>query len=211
MKIIKYEHACLCIEVEGRVLIVDPGEFTRSLDIPSNVDGIVITHEHADHFDPHILAEIYNKNPNSVLVSLSSITEKMPDHMSLAVKTGDTITIGAFTLEFFGGAHAEIHASIPLIDNIGVMINNTVYYPGDSFVAPEKPVALLALPASGPWFKTSLAIDCMLSVQPTTVFSTHNIHNSEPGQQLFNRIVGGFAEKAGIEYIALTIGQSIER
>lgn len=192
------------------MLIVDPGNFTNIMAVPENVVAIVVTHEHPDHFDPDILAAIYNKNPECVLVSLESITTKMPEHLSRVVTPGDHVRISPFNLTFFGGKHAEIHSSIPLIDNIGVMINDTLYYPGDSFAAPDIPVEMLALPASGPWFKTSDAIDFMLEVQPKSLFATHNVHNSEPGQALFDRIVGGFAEHAGITYVALPVGESIE-
>jgi hypothetical protein len=50
----------------------------------------------------------------------------------------------------------------------------------------------------------------MLEVKPQNVFATHNIHNSAPGQALFDRIVGGFAERAGITYTPLSIGESVE-
>ncbi len=210
MKITKYEHACLTVEINGQVLVIDPGNFTKTLETPQNVVAIVITHEHPDHFDPDMLASIYNNNPESVLISLASIVEKMPDHTSKAISPGDTLNIGPFNLTFYGGKHAEIHSSIPLIDNVGVMINDLLYYSGDSFSQPEHPVEIVALPASGPWFKTGTAVDFMLAVKPNKVFPTHNIHNSEPGQALFNKIVGGFAEQAGIEYIPLLPGQTIE-
>jgi len=210
MKLTKYEHACFTVELEGKVLIVDPGVFTKTLEIPANVVGIVVTHEHEDHFDPEILAAIYDKNPESVLVSLASITEKMIDHKSIVVRPGDNITVGPFTLEFFGGKHAEIHSSIPLVDNVGVLVNQSIYYPGDSFAEPNRDVQVLALPASGPWYKMSETIDFMLAVKPQSAFPTHNIHNSEPGQALFDRIVGGFASRAHIEYQPLQPGQSIE-
>lgn len=210
MKITKYEHACFTVEQEGKLLVVDPGNFTKTFERPENIVGIVITHEHQDHFDPDVLAAIYNKNPDSVLISLASIVDKMPDYKSHIVTSGDNITIGPFNLEFFGDKHAEIHASIPLIDNIGIMINNLLYYPGDSFSVPNKPVELLALPASGPWFKTSDAIDFLLAVKPNKVFPTHNIHNSKPGQELFDRIVGGFCRQANIAYLTLPVGQTLE-
>jgi L-ascorbate metabolism protein UlaG (beta-lactamase superfamily) len=210
MKLTKYEHACFTVENNDETLIIDPGCFTKELQIPNNVVGIVITHVHDDHFDPNVLTEIYNKNPNSVLISLTSIVEKMPDYKSQIVNPGDNIKIGSFKLEFFGGKHAEIHSSIPIIDNLGIMINNSIYYPGDSFSVPEKPVGLLALPASGPWFKTSNAIDFLLAVKPKRVFATHNIHNSEPGQALFNRIIDSFAKKVGSEYINLDVTQVSE-
>lgn len=210
MKLTKYEHACFTVEKDGQIVIVDPGVFSSTLPELHNVAGIVITHQHEDHFDPDVLAAIYNNNPDSVLVSLQSIIEKMPDHPSRAVSAGDTIKIGPFLLSFFGEKHAEIHSSIPLVDNVGVLIDDTLYYPGDSFTRPQIPVTILALPASGPWFKTSDAIDFLLDVKPARAFATHNIHNSEPGQTLFNRIIGGFTDRAGTEYAALDIGQSIE-
>ena len=210
MKLTKYEHACFTVENNDETLIVDPGCFTKELQIPNNVVGIVITHVHDDHFDPNVLTEIYNKNPNSILISLASIVEKMPDYKSQIVNPGDNIKLGSFELEFFGGKHAEIHSSIPIIDNLGIMINDTIYYPGDSFSEPNKPVDLLALPASGPWFKTSNAIDFLTAVKPKRVFATHNIHNSEPGQALFNRIIDSFAKKVGSEYINLDVTQVSE-
>ncbi len=200
----------MTIEQDGRLIVIDPGEFTSSLAIPDTIDAVVITHEHQDHFDPDMLAAIYDKNPTSVLISLQTIVEKMPDHQSKAVAPGDTVTVGPFTLEFFGGTHAEIHNSIALIDNLGVLINDSFYYPGDSFALPHRHVELLALPASGPWFKTSDAVDFMTAVKPTIVFPVHDIHNSSHGQALFHRIVGGFASKIGTTYTPLAITQTID-
>ena len=41
------------------------------------------------------------------------------------------------------GEHAVIHSSIPVIDNVGVLVNDTVYYPGDSLFVPEVSFELL--------------------------------------------------------------------
>lgn len=210
MKLTKYEHACFTVELDGKVLIVDPGNFTKTLEIPDNVVAIVVTHEHEDHFDPDILAAIYDKNPESILVSLASITEKMVDHKSKAVIPGDKVTVGPFNLEFFGGKHAQIHKSIPIIDNVGVLINDAIYYPGDSLIAPGRPVEVLALPAGAPWLKFGDAIDFMLEVKPVKLFPTHNIFNSKEGETIVGRIAGGFTGSIGSEYIELEPGQSIE-
>ena len=56
MKLTKYEHACFTLEKDGKMLVVDPGTFTTKLDPPENVVGIVITHEHSDHFDVNALS-----------------------------------------------------------------------------------------------------------------------------------------------------------
>src|SRR4051812_50145629 len=50
MRITKFGHACVRLEHDGSVVVVDPGAFT---DVQA-VDGataVLITHEHLDHLD----------------------------------------------------------------------------------------------------------------------------------------------------------------
>jgi L-ascorbate metabolism protein UlaG (beta-lactamase superfamily) len=200
MRLTKYEHACFSVEIDDVILVVDPGNFTSDFVVTDNIIAIVITHEHADHFDPDLLAAIYDKNPESVLISLPSIIEKMPDHKSQAVIIGQTINIGPFNLEFFGGEHAAIHPDIPVVDNVGVMINDCLYYPGDSFSIPTKPVKTLALPVSAPWMKTSEMIDFLRTVRPVRAFPTHDAILSVSGMLLADTLARRFADPIGVEY-----------
>lgn len=209
MLLTKYEHACFSVEIDGKVLVVDPGNFTTNFKVTDNIVAIVITHEHADHFDPNILAAIYDKNPDSILVSLESIIEKMPDHKSHAVIAGDTVKIGSFELEFFGGTHAQIHPGIPLIDNVGVLINEKLYYPGDSFALPNKLVDVLALPVSAPWLKISETIDFLMAIKPRLTFPTHDAIFSDFGKGIADRLIPNFTETIGTEYRRLD-GTAIE-
>jgi hypothetical protein len=39
-------------------------------------------------------------------------------------------------MTFHGGRHSVIHSSIPVIDNVGVLVNDAFYYPGDSYAVP---------------------------------------------------------------------------
>ncbi|MDB5167103.1 MAG: hypothetical protein JWN26_248 [Candidatus Saccharibacteria bacterium] len=210
MKITKYEHACFTVEEDGQILVVDPGNFTTDFQVTNNIVAIVITHEHADHFDSDLLASIYDKNPDSVLISLKSVTQEMPDHKSQAVTAGDVVTVGPFDLEFFGGTHAEIHPDIPLIDNLGVLINQKLYYPGDSFALPNKPIDVLALPVSAPWLKISETIEFLIAVKPRLVFPTHDAILSPSGKGIADRLVPIFAEKLGTSYTRLDRRQTIE-
>ena len=43
MRITKHEHACLRLEQEGRLLIIDPGGFTLPLDDLHGLTAVVIT------------------------------------------------------------------------------------------------------------------------------------------------------------------------
>ena len=178
MKITKYEHACFTVEYEGKLLVVDPGVFTTNLGAPENVVAIVVTHEHADHFDPAALGAIIAHNPGAVIIAHETITRQFGDQGETlpykAVASGDKVSVGPFNLEFFGGDHAIIHPDIPQIANLGVIINNAVFYPGDSFVRPEREVQVLALPVSAPWLKISEVIDYLTEVKPKIAFPTHD-------------------------------------
>jgi L-ascorbate metabolism protein UlaG (beta-lactamase superfamily) len=210
MKVTKYEHACFTVEENGQLLVVDPGNFTKTLDIPNTVVGVVITHDHADHLDPNVLTEIYNKNPDAVLVTLPAVADKTPNYTSKKVNAGDTVTVGPFKLEFFGGKHAPIHDSMNTGDNLGVLINDAIYYPGDSFALPNKPVKLLGLPVGGPWLKLGEVIDFVHAVDAEKIFPTHDFHNSEAGQAMIAQIAGSHAKASNSTYLTLAVGESLE-
>lgn len=211
MKLTKYEHACFAVEKDGKMLIVDPGSFTQSLGTPENVVAVIVTHDHADHLDTAALDAIIAHNPDAVILAPQAVLDHLVDALpQKAVNAGDTISVGPFELEFFGGKHAQIHGRIAIIDNVGVLINGSVYYPGDSFVAPKKPVELLALPVSGPWLKVGEAIDFVLSVKPKKVFPTHNGINSDAGNGMVDTIAGGIAKSEGIHWLPLSVGDALE-
>ena len=57
MRVTKHAHACLVLEEEGQRLVIDPGNQTGPL-APTGVVAIVITHEHADHWDAEHLRAV---------------------------------------------------------------------------------------------------------------------------------------------------------
>lgn len=200
MKLTKYEHSCFTVEKDGNVLVVDPGRFTTDFIAPENVVGIIITHEHGDHFDHEQIEAIIDKNPDAVIIGHDSITSKIEAFETHTVRAGDTFTIGEFSLEFFGGEHALIHESIPAVANLGVMINELLYHPGDSFTLPNKPVDTLALPVSAPWMKISEAMDFLVKVNPRLAFPAHDAILSDIGKGIPDRLLSEIASKSGTEY-----------
>ncbi|MFI5212748.1 MAG: MBL fold metallo-hydrolase, partial [Candidatus Saccharimonadales bacterium] len=109
MQLTKYNHACFTVEKDMQLLVVDPGNFSTDFIAPENVVAVVLTHEHADHFDPNLLATIIDKNPEAVIIAHPSITDKIAVFQTRSVEVGDAITIGPFDLAFYGGVHALIH------------------------------------------------------------------------------------------------------
>ncbi|HEY1085795.1 MAG TPA: MBL fold metallo-hydrolase [Candidatus Saccharimonadales bacterium] len=200
MRLTKYEHACFTLEKDGKLLVVDPGAFTTDFGSPENVVAIVVTHEHPDHFRPDKLKAIIAKNPGAIIISHEGITKQINDLPTHTVSVNDIFTIGPFSLEFFGGQHEIIHQSYPRIANLGIMINDTVYYPGDSFVKPNKHVNVLALPVTAPWLKISEAIDFCIEVKADLVFPTHDAIASEFGKSLPDRMLPSFVENYGGKY-----------
>lgn len=201
MKLTKFQHACFVIEKDGRSLVVDPGSFTRDFIVPHHVDGIVITHEHPDHFDEKLVSTILEVNPKATIIAHETISGRFTEYNAVAAKVGEPYTVGAFTLQFFGGQHAHIADSIQTPPNLGVLIDNTVYYPGDSFEAPAMlKVSVLALPASAPWLKASEAMDFLARVKPAFAFPTHDAILSSDGKQLADRMLGAVASGQGTQY-----------
>lgn len=210
MKITKYEHSCVVLEEAGKRLVIDPGNFTKSLTDFSNVVGIIVTHAHPDHFDFDLVLKLQKANPQAAVYTVSTVGQELAGHRHKTVKEGEREQCGPFFLAFFGKNHARIHDSYPRQENIGVLVNNVFYYGGDSFHPPKVPVDALALPLSAPWMKISEAMDYLLSVKPKTAFPVHNAILSDIGNQIHNRMLGNLAKDNGVDYQVLEPGQSLK-
>lgn len=204
MKLTKFEHSCFMLETDNQALVFDPGNWSADFVAPNNIAAIMLTHEHADHFDKDLLQSIIDKNPKAAIIAPHEMAEKLAGFSCQGVAPGDSVTAGSFALRFFGGEHAPIHPDIASVVNVGVLVNDTFYYPGDSFALPGVPVNTLALPVTAPWLKISEPIDFMIEVKPTLAFPVHDHIASDDGKALVDRILGGFAEKNDIRYKRIT-------
>lgn len=200
MDITKYGHACFVVEKSGVALVIDPGSWTTDLKIPSKVTGIIVTHEHPDHCDPSLIQDIIDANPEAVVYAHRDVQSMLGEQPFLAVESGDAVTVADFTLRFTGGAHAAIADHIPVPANLGVMIDDMVYYPGDSFSLPEGAVEIVAVPAAAPWMKFSEAADFLRAVKPRLVFPTHDAILSESGKELADAMLSQVCHEIGAEY-----------
>lgn len=206
MDIKKYMHACLVVTKDNQSLVIDPGQWSENLETPKNAVGIVITHEHGDHFDKSKIQQIASVNPKLCIYAHVSIIEQLGDISveKRTVSAGDSVTCGPFTLEFTGGEHLSIHPDFPVPPNLGVVVDGgELYYPGDSFALPGVPVKNLAVPASAPWMKVAEAMDFIEAVKPAACFPTHNALLSDKGHQLTNSWLEKAAEKIGAKFLVL--------
>ena len=123
------------------------------------------------------------------------------------VSPGDSMTVGPFELEFFGGRHAVIHESLPVVDNVGVLVNDRLYYPGDSYAVPgDVDVQLLAAPVGAPWLKIGEAMDFVLAVAPRRAFGTHDMTLSAIGLGMHRQRLDWAVQQGGGSFVALDPG-----
>ena len=211
MRVTKQEHACLILESSGKTLVIDPGVFTTALVGLTDVVAVVITHEHGDHWTADQLTRILKRSPDAKLYGPEGVALAATDFEITVVKDGDVIDAGPFALRFFGEKHAVIHSSIPIVDNVGVLVNDSLYYPGDSFTVPEGiEVDTLAAPVGAPWLKIGEAIDFVLAVRPRRVFATHEMVLSTAGKGLGAERLKWAVQQGGGEYVALEPGDTLE-
>lgn len=209
MQITKFGHACVVIENQGSNIVIDPGSLSKDFVAPTNIVAIVITHIHSDHCDPMQLQAILQSNPNAQLFSTQEVATSFPELPFTAVTAGQVIPVGTMQLEFFGSQHATIYTDRAPNQNIGVMVNDTFFYPGDAFTEPNRPIHLLALPLSAPWLKASEVLDYVSAVRPVSCFPTHDALLSEAGYSIYTGVISETCQKIGVQFQPLPVGQPV--
>jgi L-ascorbate metabolism protein UlaG (beta-lactamase superfamily) len=211
MRVTKHEHACLRLDRDGRTLIIDPGSFTLPLADLGGLVGVVLTHEHPDHWTPDHLDRLRKAAPDVPIYGPAGVAAAAAGYDIITVSPGDTLDLDPFRLQFFGGEHAVIHESIPTIDNVGVLVDDQFYYPGDSYAVPKgHDVALLAAPVGAPWLKIGEAMDFVLAVKPRRAFGTHDMTLSQIGRQMGRSRLQWAVEQNGGEFLALDPSDSAD-
>jgi L-ascorbate metabolism protein UlaG (beta-lactamase superfamily) len=209
VKITKHPHAHLTVELDGRRLVIDPGMFSSDAGEDS-VDAVVLTHEHGDHWSPENLRALRERNPGVPLYGPSVVATAASEFAVTPVAAADVVTAGPFELRFVGGGHAPIHDSFPPMDNLAVVVNGTVFHPGDSYTLPEADVTVAAVPIGGPWHKLAETIDWISAFRPPRLITLHDAVLSPAGQAMAVDVLRGVAAQWGGTVTALEPGESIE-
>ncbi|MFE5212670.1 MBL fold metallo-hydrolase [Streptomyces sp. NPDC056600] len=197
MRIVKYTHACVRLEQEGRTLVVDPGVWSEPSAL-SGADAVLVTHEHADHVDVLRLAGL------GVPVYAPADAD-LPGLETVPVSAGEEFTAAGFRVRAVGGRHAFVHEGRPDCANLGYVVDQELYHPGDSLHVPQEPVDTLLVPVHGSWLRTSEAIDFVKAVAPRRAFGIHDAQINERGLAGAN---GWLAEETGDVYRRLRPGES---
>lgn len=219
MTITKIGHCCLLIQTKGLTILTDPGSFSTGQNDIKDVNYILITHEHADHLHVDSLKKVLINNPGAKIITniaVGKLLEKEGITYEILDGKNDTKLGAALSgveqvhLEACDGKHEEIFEEIGQVQNTGYFIDDRLFYPGDSFSNPGKPVEILALPVAGPWCRVEASIRYAISLSPKYAFPVHD-------GQLMNDRIGGYhgipqkvLNEKGIQFASLKKGETRE-
>ncbi|MHA3702095.1 MBL fold metallo-hydrolase [Jatrophihabitans sp. YIM 134969] len=208
----KWTHSCVTFEKDGGKLVIDPGAFSETDAALAGASAVLVTHEHADHLQADALRAALSADDALTLHAPESVAaqfREFGDRVSV-VAGGAAFDVAGFSIRAFGDQHALIHPRIPMIANVGYLVDGEVFHPGDSFTVPEAPVSTLLLPVSAPWAKVSEVVDYAVAVRAARTHPIHEAVYSDFARAMANGLVeqtlGGF----GCAYDVIDAGASVE-
>jgi len=175
-------HASLILEFQGKVIHVDPvgreGDYAK---LPP-ADLILVTHEHADHFDPAAIATI--SKPGTEIVLTEACQEKLG--RGRVLKNGDRISLLGIEIEAVP-AYNIVRMRSPGVPYhprgrgngyILTLAGSRVYIAGDTEATPElkalKNIAAAFLPVMTPYtMSPEEAAEAVRAFRPRIVYPYH--------------------------------------
>lgn len=207
MKITKYGHCCLLVEEKGLRILTDPGNYSTIPNTLENIDVVLITHEHADHFHLESLKILLAHNPKIQIITNRGVGALL--HVEKIAHTllehGQAQDIDGVSFEGHGEKHALIYQGWKEVINTGYFIGSRLFYPGDAFYNPMKQVEILALPVAGPWMKISEAIDYTKAIKPKVCFPVHDGNIKSP--MTLYRVITSTLDVQKIDFLPLVEGK----
>lgn len=213
MRITKYGHCCLRIEEGGLTILTDPGVFSDGQNSATGIDVVLITHEHTDHYHVPSVKAVMANNPNAVIITNTAVAALLKNEGfdATVVDHGGHFLQGDVRFEARGEEkHAVIHPDLPGVQNTSYFIGDRLFYPGDAFVEPGRPVDVLALPIAAPWLKVSEPIDYAIKLKPTVAFPVHEGVLSEAALGFVPQMVERILGKYGVAFKNLKAGETVE-
>jgi L-ascorbate metabolism protein UlaG (beta-lactamase superfamily) len=211
MRLTKMGHACVRLEKDGATLVLDPGGLTEA-EAVQGADAVLITHEHFDHLDEGRLHAAVEANPALCIWANADVAGKLGslgDRVQ-AVGEGDGFTAAGFEVGVYGRHHAVIHPDIPIVANIGFLVDGQVFHPGDAFTVPDRTVDTVLVPTNGPWMKVSEMIDYVAELRPRRAYSVHDGLLNDTGLGLVDNFLALAGGKAGADCRRLKPGESVD-
>jgi len=189
MQLTRYTHSCVRLELDGRVLVIDPGIWSEPRAL-RGADAVLVTHEHVDH------ADVLRLRGLGVPVHAPAGAD-LPGLPFEGVRPGQLLTAAGFRVRAVGGRHAEVMPGQAVCANLGYLVEDALYHPGDALHVPAQAVETLLVPLQASWLKTAEAVAFARTVGPERAFGIHDGQLNERGLAGVN---GWLEEESGTDY-----------
>jgi L-ascorbate metabolism protein UlaG (beta-lactamase superfamily) len=195
VQLIRYTHSCVRVEVNGAVLVLDPGTWSEPHAL-RGCDAVLVSHEHADHIDVLRLAGLR-------VPVYAPAAARIEGVEFTGLEPGQEVTIAGVPVLAVGGQHATVRPDQSCA-NLGYLVGGRLYHPGDALHVPDQPVETLLVPMQASWLKTAEAMEFARSVGPERSFGIHDGQLNDRGVASVNYWL---AQTAGDRYRWLAPGQ----
>ncbi len=209
LSLTKYAHACVKVEKDGNTLIIDPGMMTAPPGLLNTADVILITHEHCDHFDQERVLRAARQNATLKIYTCAEVAAHLNGFTSQVriVKDGDNFCTAGFDVSVIGKDHHVGRTDMPLAENVGFLVDQEIFHPGDALTV--YPVPTLLLPSQAGWMTDKEVIGYLQRVHPDRVFPIHDGRTNDWGSEELENMLSEEAERIGTRFMWLEPGDKV--
>ena len=205
MKITKFVHSCLLVEMPDRTVLFDPGMMSQAaLDIDKLVylDDILITHSHGDHVSVPLVQDLVTKFPTVRITAPADVVEQLK---TAGIKATSELPDNVMS---FAAPHESVDPIFPTPEQLPYHYAGHLTHPGDSHSFTETQ-AILALPVTAPWGSMIRAANLALELQPKHVLPIHDWHWSNAARESSYNTLEQFFGEHSITFHKLQTGKPV--
>lgn len=210
MNITKYPQSCFILEKNGQRIIIDPGNFVAEkykIDDLPEVEGILITHRHADHLYPP-LVQALSRGGTVPVIANQDVAEFLGDGIvTNIVRDGEELGVAGFTVKAYERSHVLMPDGSEGPQNTGFMVDDTFFHGGDTADVNGISAKVAAIPIAGPDISPRDAFRMAQEINPEIVIPMHyNYFIADPA--FFSQLAKTY--EANYVMIPLSDGKAIE-
>ncbi|GLY91394.1 MBL fold metallo-hydrolase [Actinoallomurus iriomotensis] len=209
MQLTKLGHSCVRLRKDDRTLVIDPGGLTPEDDAITGAEAVLITHEHFDHLEAERLRRALVEDPRLTVYTCRAVADILSDvgDRVRTVGEGDAFTVAGFDVAVVGQKHEIVHPDVPPVENVGFLIDEEVFHPGDAFTVVRAPTLLV--PGQAPWMKAPEMIQYLREVSPRRAYAVHDGLLNDAGLGLLESQLSGEGKRQDAEFRRLKPGESV--